>query len=176
MNRNCVPQITVAMLAGLLVGLAGMTAHAAGAKQEPPVPDLTQGGRPDDSHDWTLGPTGARGWIYTSGGHSARARQIIVTAVAKGSPADGILQTGDVILGVDGGNFTGDARIQFANAIMAAESERGGGRLRLLRWRGGRTAEALVRLPVLGSYSATAPYDCPKSKIIFEQGDRKSVV
>lgn len=161
---------TLAMLAGLLVGLAGMTAHAARAKQEPPVPDLTQGGRADDSHDWTLGPTGARGWIHTSSGHSARARQILVTAVAKGSPADGILNTGDVILGVDGGQFTGDARIGFASAIITAESERGDGRLRLLRWREGRTSEALVRLPVLGSYSATAPYDCPKSKRIIEQG------
>lgn len=163
-------QATFAMLAGLLVGLAGMTAHAAGAKQEPPVPDLTQGGRADDSHDWTLGPTGARGWVYTSSGHSAKARQILVTAVAKGSPADGILNVGDVILGVDGGQFTGDARIGFASAIMAAESERGAGRLRLLRWREGKTSEALVTLPVLGGYSATAPYDCPKSKRIFEQG------
>jgi hypothetical protein len=28
------------------------------------VPDLTQGGKKDDTHDWTLGPTGARGWIW----------------------------------------------------------------------------------------------------------------
>lgn len=170
MDRNIAPQIIVAMLAGLLVGLASVTAHAAGAKQEPPVPELTQGGRADASHDWTLGPIGARGWIYTSSGHSARARQILVTAVAKGSPADGILNVGDVILGVDGRQFTGDARIQFASAIMMAESERGSGRLRLLRWREGRTAQTLLRLPVLGSYNATAPYDCPKSRRIFEQG------
>lgn len=28
----------------------------------------------------------------------------------------------------------------------------------------------MVKLPVLGSYSATAPYDCPKSKRILEDG------
>jgi len=27
-----------------------------------------------------------------------------------------------------------------------------------------------VKLPVLGTYSATAPYDCPKSRRILEQG------
>ena len=27
-----------------------------------------------------------------------------------------------------------------------------------------------MQLPVLGSYSPTAPFDCPKSKRIFEQG------
>ena len=30
--------------------------------------------------------------------------------------------------------------------------------------------EVVVKLPVLGSYSDTAPYDCPKSKLILEQG------
>jgi len=25
---------------------------------------LTQGDRPDGTHDWNLGPTGARGWIW----------------------------------------------------------------------------------------------------------------
>ena len=28
---------------------------------ETKVPDLTRGGKPDKTHDWTLGPTGARG-------------------------------------------------------------------------------------------------------------------
>jgi hypothetical protein len=71
---------------------------------------------------------------------------------------------------VEGKNFSGDARIQFANAIGVAETEQGGGKLRLLRWRAGKSEEAQVKLPVLGSYSASAPYDCPKSKRIFELG------
>ena len=40
----------------------------------------------------------------------------------------------------------------------------------LTRWRDGKTEEVVVKLPVLGTYSATAPYDCPKSKRILEQG------
>lgn len=147
-----------------------LAAQAAKPQQTQSVPDFTQGGKPDDSHDWTLGPTGARGWIYTANGHSHDARQILITAVAKGSPADGVLGKGDVILGVDGKTFTDDARVQFANAITIAESEKGLGRLRLLRWRDGKTDAAELKLQVLGTYSATAPYDCPKSKRIFELG------
>jgi len=67
--------------------------------QKPPVPDFTRGGRRGESHDWTLGPTGARGWVYGRKGQTSDARQILVTAVAKGSPADGVLREGDVILG-----------------------------------------------------------------------------
>lgn len=143
---------------------------AGAAPKAPPVPDFTRGDQPGDAHDWTLGPTGARGWIYTSNGHSAEARQILVTAVFKGSPAEAVLRAGDVILGVDDRNFSGDARIQFATAIMAAEGEKGGGKLRLLRWRAGMSETVEIKLRVLGSYSATAPYDCPKSKRIFELG------
>jgi len=147
-------------------------AFAAGKDEAMPMPDFTKGGTvpQDGPHDWTLGPTGARGWIFTNNGHSAEARQILVTAVAKDSPAAPVLSTGDVILGVDATNFSGDARIQFANAIAAAEAEKGGGKLRLVRWRAGKSEEAVVTLPVLGSYSATAPDDCPKSKRIVELG------
>ena len=35
--------------------------------------------------------------------------------------------------------FSDDARIQFARAITAAEEEKGGGVLRLIRWREGKT-------------------------------------
>jgi hypothetical protein len=146
------------------------SAGAAGPGGVPPIPDLTRGGTKDDNHDWNLGPTGVRGWVYGCKGHTADARQILVTAVAKGSPADGILNSGDVILGVGGGNFSGDARIQFANAITAAEQEKNGGLLRLIRWREGKTEEVRLKLAVMGGYSMTAPYDCPKSKKIFDLG------
>jgi C-terminal processing protease CtpA/Prc len=64
--------------------------------------------------------------------------------VAKGSPADGILKTGDVILGVGDQPFDGDALIEFAHAITAAETEQGGGVLRLIRWRIGQTQKRRV--------------------------------
>lgn len=133
------------------------------------APDLTQGGKPDNAHDWNLGSTGLRGWIFTAYGHSADARQILVTAVAKASPADGILSIGDVILGVNAEKFSRDARIQFANAISAAEED-GAGVLKLMRWRAGQLQNVELKLPVLGKYSATAPYDCPKSKRVFDKG------
>ena len=46
----------------LLIGFAA----ALSAAEKPLIPDFTQGGKKDDSHDWLLGPTGARGWVCTS--------------------------------------------------------------------------------------------------------------
>ncbi|MHA1518065.1 MAG: DUF6288 domain-containing protein, partial [Alphaproteobacteria bacterium] len=42
------------------------------------------------------------------------------------------------------------------------------GVLKLLRWRDGDEKVVSLRLPVMGSYSDTAPYDCPKTKKIGE--------
>ena len=52
------------------------------------VPDFTKGATRDDAHDWTLGPMGARGWIWGKNLETTKARQILVTKVDKGSPAD----------------------------------------------------------------------------------------
>ena len=147
-------------------------AFAAGKKDAVAPPDFTKGDpKPADAkHDWTLGPTGARGWYHTASGHSRQARKILVTAVAKDSPAEATLAKGDVILGVDGKSFSADARLQLAGAIAAAESEKGGGVLRLLRWRTGRSEVVELKLPAFGAFSATAPYDCAKSKRILELG------
>jgi hypothetical protein len=132
------------------------------------APDLTAGGQRDENHDWTLGATGMRGWLYAASTDTSLSRQILVTAVAKGSPADGILEKGDVILGVFGKPFESDARTAFGKALGAAEAETG--QLPLQFWRKGKTEEVTLKLEVLGAYSATAPYDCPKSKAIFEKG------
>ena len=120
-------------------------------------------------HDWTLGPTGARGWIR-AWKHTADAREIQITKVAKGSPADGVLEAGDSIRGVEGKPFDDDARIQFARAVTKAERHESNGVLRLVRNRNGEPANVEIRIPVMGGYSATAPYDCPKSAKIFERG------
>lgn len=172
MNFQRRRSIGLVIFVGLVALLLETAWGAAPGGQEVAPPDFTHGGKKDDSHDWTLGATGARGWIFTSHGHSAEARQILVTEVARNSPADGVLQPNDVILGVDGRPFTGDARILFAKAVMTAESAQGQGELRVLRWRGGDASEVTLRLPVLGTYSATAPYDCEKSQRIFDQGCR----
>jgi hypothetical protein len=163
-------RMKIAWLA-LCACLLGLSDHAMAAPRggKPPVPDFTRGDKTDGSHDWTLGPTGARGWMY-AWKHTAEARQILVTEVAKGSPADGILQPGDVILGAGGKPFADDARIQFARALMIAEQDTSKGILKLVRWRAGKTENVEIQIPVLGTYSPTAPYDCRKSAKILDLG------
>lgn len=136
------------------------------------MPDFTQGDviPADAKHDWNLGPIGARGWMFCDKMVTSDARQVKITTVDKGSPAEGIIAVGDVLLGVGGKAFSFDPRIEFGRAITAAETEAGGGKLALTRWRAGQTEEVVVTLPVLGTFSATAPYDCPKSSRVLKQG------
>ena len=143
-----------------------------GAEKPMPNPDFTKGGKipAGAKHDWNLGATGLRGWIYCHKMDTSDARQIAITKVARGSPADGVLAVGDSIVGVGGKPFSYDPRTEMGKALTLAESEAGQGKLSLTRWRAGIAVEVVVKLPVLGSYSATAPYDCPKSKRILEQG------
>ncbi|MHB8862446.1 MAG: DUF6288 domain-containing protein [Pirellulaceae bacterium] len=164
----------IVMAATLLLGLSSMAVAGAQGEASPAPPDLTQGGKPDNKHRWTLGATGARGWVwsrYAAGGsESTDARQILITEVAKGSPSDGVLQDGDVIVGINGQAFDGNARILFAKALTEAETSAKRGVLKLVRWRAGKTEDVRLKLRVLGTYAPTAPYDCAKSKRIFEQG------
>ena len=135
-------------VAAFVVLLAAEGASVAANK--PPVPDLTQGGKPDDNHDWTLGPTGARGWIWGWDLETTDSRQILVTQVDRGSPADGVPLVDDVILGVDGKPFTEDARKSFGRAITEAERPRNKGILKLPLWRKGGKRQVQVKLKVLG--------------------------
>ena len=95
-----------------------------GQKKLPPVPDLTREAPPEKAHDWNLGPTGARGWMWGFEGQTNHARQILITSVAPDSPASGILDKGDLIVGVAGKPFDGDARRALVAAIVAAEDPR----------------------------------------------------
>jgi hypothetical protein len=123
-----------------------------------------------DEHDWNLGATGLRGWIRCDKMVTSDAREITITKVEEGSPAVGIFAVGDSILGVGGKPFSVDPRTEMGKALTLAESEAGQGNLSLTRSREGNSAEVIVKLPVLGTYSSTAPFDCPKSKRILEQG------
>lgn len=139
--------------------------------------DFTRGDKPGLAVDWNLGPTGARGWVQGKLFESVMARQILITSVEKGSPADGILQKGDVILGVEGEKFNSDARRALAEAITRAETEENKGRLHVLRWRpstglrtcDGKTEDVVIPLKVMGSYSKTTPWNCPKSEKILNE-------
>ncbi len=123
-----------------------------------------------------LGATGLRGWMFgsTQRGHQVdvgnlrRAHQIKITQVDEGSPADGILRVGDVILGIGDKPFEDHARRELGEALTRAETEEGGGRLRLLRWRDGETEPVTLQIAVMGTYSDTAPWDCAKSERIIE--------
>ena len=153
----------------LILSLTLLGAREAQAqRQKPEVPDLTAGESRDDKHDWNLGPTGARGWIWGWKLETTDARQVLITEVAEGSPAEGHLEVGDVLLGVGGDAFDADPRVLLGRAIGAAESKKGRGRLDLRRWRQGETKTVRLQLPVLGAYAETAPFDCPRSKRILD--------
>ncbi|MCF7956856.1 MAG: DUF6288 domain-containing protein [Phycisphaerae bacterium] len=158
-----------------------------------PLQDLTKVILEDTKDTYYLGPIGARGWIqkistlatpddYEGFFSNDIARQILITAVEKGSPADGVLEVGDVILGTGKTHFSSNARKAIADAIDDAEKEKNKGILRLLRWRpdspdkedatvrsAGKRMWVKLQLKVIGTYSNTAPCNCPKSEAIIKQ-------
>ncbi len=158
----------------LLLGLPG-------GVQAQLAPDLTAAGviaGIDRTATYNLGPTGMRGWIYRDGNNvgdygtmsGQQPWQILVTTVGSGTPAFGVLATDDVILGASAGSgavtlFTNDSRKSLGWAIGAAEAA--DGILKLKRWRAGTTSDVQLQLRVMGAYSATAPYNCPKSALIL---------
>ena len=141
----------------------------------------------DRSATYNLGPTGMRGWIYISSGNvgaediiTDESRQILVTVVGTGTPADGVLAVNDVILGASGGTgtvpvFTSDARKAFGWSIGDAETAANNGVMKIKRWRAGVTTDVQITMPVMGSYTSTAPYNCPKSALILANA-RNSLV
>lgn len=142
------------------------------------VPDLTKDQSVDRKLTYNLGPTGLRGWIYTKaadnldaaqGRTTTASRQILVTHVGAASPADGVVNVDDVILGVEGRPFKDDARKSLALAIQDAETDAKGGVLKLTVSRGGQVLELALKLAVMGYYSDTAPWNCAKSKLILDE-------
>jgi hypothetical protein len=165
-------------VAALAVALALACGSQLAAAPPPAPPDLTQGGTVDRALTYNLGATGLRGWIYTKaanffesqqGRTTTASRQILVTHVGAKSPADGVMKVDDVILGAGGKPFTDDARKSIAMAIQESEKAANGGILKLTRWRAGKTEEVQLKLRVMGTYADTAPYNCPKSKLIFDE-------
>ncbi|MGB0768638.1 MAG: DUF6288 domain-containing protein, partial [Phycisphaeraceae bacterium] len=113
-------------------GELGEQAKARHAK----LPDLTKAEPIRDrelSHTWPLGPTGMFG--YMNGGPAGD--QIEVTQILPGSPADGVMRWGDVIIGVAGKKFSPGRHmgITLGNAIIEAERQANNGELKLLVWR-----------------------------------------
>jgi len=160
-------------LALCLVSLISSSSEAQRAKkffhQSPP--DLTAGGKADDARDYRLGPLGANGWMFqrrTNHGATHEARQILITAVDDDGPSHGKLKVDDVILGIGDQKFNYDARKALAQSINLAETKQGRGILKLLVWRGGEEVVVTVKLPVLGSFSKTTPFECEKTDRIID--------
>ncbi len=116
------------------------------------------------------GPTG----IYSS----PFGPNIYVINVEIGSPADGKLEPGDLIYGVngrifdDGPDVADDAQYRvFADAITFSESAEGQGNLLLHVRRGSDLLDIGLTLQVLGSYSDTKPFYCEKSRNIVRNAE-----
>lgn len=161
-----------------------------------PMPDLTAAGAittlktdanayPRYSETYNLGATGLRGWIYIGGGsgldglQTSQSRQILITVAS--TPASAVLAVDDVILGVIAAPsgtavpvFTSDCRKVFGAALTDAEKT-GAGNLRVKRWRAGVTTDVNIPMTILGDYTATAPYACPKSTLILANARTKLV-
>lgn len=140
------------------------------------APDFTKGEALDPKHkkkkfyDRTMGPTGLWGEVYArnmAGGASRDARQFRVTKVEAGSPADGIMQVGDVVIGASGRNFDADARKQLAAAIQTAEETNG--LLSLKVWRQGYTKDLSLQLKVMGAYDPNDPFNCAYTDAVIAQ-------
>ena len=171
-RNRCAGTLACGIIAALMV-----TAGTADAEPSRVPPDLTKDQAVDRERTYNLGATGMRGWIHTRpdsyldsehGRTTHHSRQILVTHVGAKSPADGVMQVNDVILGVAGQLFSADARKSLAQAIQEAEKPANGGLLKLTCWRAGKTGHVTLKLRVMGSYATTAPYKCAKSKLIFD--------
>jgi Family of unknown function (DUF6288)/Bacterial Ig domain len=175
-ERNGLGQSRVALVVAMLIAGQAFAASPANipylksGEVVPSVPDFTAGDPIGTTHDWNLGPTGARGWMWGWLLRTDLARQIYVTSVAAGSPAasGNTLKAGDVILGINGSQFTSDARIALGNAITEAEKTANSGVLRLTRWRTGVTSTVTINLPVKGDYSVLSPVACAKSTAVMQ--------
>jgi len=133
------------------------------------IPDFTKGEKNTERFDKNLGPTGLRGYIPANRHlETDNTRQMLVSSVDKGSPADGVIEVGDVIIGVNGRKFESDVRRCYGEAITAAETKAGNGFLKLLIWRKGKTLDKTLKLQVLGSWSPTSPENCEKTQKIVD--------
>lgn len=91
---------------------------------------------------------------------------LTVMTVEKGSPADGKLNPGDVIVGTAESNFQKDARPEIAAAIDLAESASKQGALDLVL-KNKKTVS--LKLETLGDYAGSAPWNCKKTDLIITQ-------
>jgi len=150
---------------------APVPAFAVGKGQPMTIPDFTKGDAipAGAKHDWNLGPTGLRGWMFCDKMVTADARQISITRWRRVLRRWRLARWRCPPWSRRQALF-----LRPAHRVRQGDHRRrngsGRGRLTVTRWRAGKVEEVVVKLPVLGSYSVTAPFACPKSKRILEQG------
>jgi sialate O-acetylesterase len=110
-----------------------------------------------------LGPTGLR--------VSPFGPNLYVNGAYIGSPADGKILSGDYLYGVNGKLFGDDMLKDIAEAITQAETEQGEGKISFDLMRNGNTMSVELQLEVLGTYSSTSPYNCPKTDRIVANAE-----
>ncbi|MBT7067717.1 MAG: hypothetical protein HN919_15570, partial [Verrucomicrobia bacterium] len=92
-----------------------------------------------------------------------------VREVAKGSPAAGLIFEDDILYSANG-NMLGDKAWEVMGAaITESETKQANGKLVLGLRRGSQNMDVEITLEVMGTYSATAPYDCLKTEKIVDQ-------
>jgi len=113
----------------------------------------------DNFTGW-LGPVGVRTGPF---GPNMGVRE-----VKAGSPAAEKLFEGDVIYSANGKMLGEKAWEVMADAITQSETRAGDGKLVLGLRRGARNMDVELTLAVMGEYSSSAPYDCPKTEKIIK--------
>ncbi|MDX1681677.1 MAG: DUF6288 domain-containing protein, partial [Phycisphaeraceae bacterium] len=148
----------IALVTGSL--MAAVTLHA-----QPPVQPVTWAshvGHP--SCHMNMGPTGARAWM--------RGYQFVITRIDRRSPADGVLELGDVVYGVNGKTFGPDVDPRMTLGHAIGETEASGQPLKLDVERKGQPTVISLTLPRLGAWGETWPIDCEKSRRVLRDACR----
>lgn len=111
------------------------------AKSQRPakLPDLTKGdlvpsGKKGPPIPWTLGPSGI---VVIFVGDRFQGDQIQVQATLKGSPAEGKLLRGDVLIGMNGKKFVAGGHLGhvIGKGVIEAEREKNAGKISFQVWR-----------------------------------------
>lgn len=177
MRSTSLSRLAAVLLLGSVVGsplsVQALRKSATWSKQTKVQPDAQAGG-------WfiNLGITGARAKILID-----RPRELEISYVFPGTPADGRLQVGDRILGVNGRRFSESHKfgygvdffgyegpmMDFGEALEVAQGKFGG-KLSLMVSRDTREAVVVINLPTrYGAFSPTYPYDCAKTDLILAE-------
>lgn len=107
-----------------------------------------------------LGPTGLQGYYIGP--------NIIVGLVLPGSPAKGVVQVDDALIGANGRVFAGnDPRKVLGTAIDTSQLPENKGLLKLTLVRDGEVKDVELTLKTLPAYSDTSPYDCPRAERVL---------